>query len=231
MRMRRKKNLEQRIAEHSGQLLGYLIDYAKCSARNICFIREPLDFREIFGNDHPVHLEIGCGKGGFAASIAATHPEINFVALEKCKNVIVSGLEREDSPKNLRYIIGLAEFLETGFGKGSVSEIYLNFSCPYPKTSYASKRLTHSRFLKIYREILTDEGIIRQKTDSPDFFRFSLKSFSENGYEIAAMTENLHADNALLSGNVSTEYEKNFVAAGKRIYYAAAKKKKFFSGT
>ena len=167
MRMRRMKNLDSCIDGFGEYFIK--VDYGN---QNSSIIEEKdihyFDFKEIFGNENNVQLEIGCGKGQFAEEIARQNPDINFIAIEQNVNVLVTAMERtrDSGLKNLRYIMGMAEYLEKVFPKGSVDRIYLNFSCPFPKNTYAKHRLTHPRFLAIYKNILKDDGVIEQKTDN-----------------------------------------------------------------
>lgn len=225
MRMRRKRNLEERVAACSEVNLGWLQDYAsQMRGENEM---EEFDALKIFGNDNPVHLEIGCGKGKFIQELAQKNPDINYVAVEQTINVLVSAMERtrDSGIKNLRYFAGKAEYLEKTFTKGSIDRIYLNFSCPYPKESYAKHRLTHEIFLDIYKNILKDGGIIKQKTDNTRLFEFSIESFSKNGWMLQNVTFDLH--NSKVEGNIMTEYEQRFTAQGLPIYYLEAVNKKW----
>lgn len=216
MRMRRKKYLDERLADCGSVNLGWLVDYvAEMRGEQQ---QRTLDVKEIFGNENPVHLEVGCGKGGFAVQIAKQNPDINYIAVEMARNVIVSAMElaiKENLP-NLKFLMGKAEYLEKFFPENSVDRIYLNFSCPYPKETYKKHRLTHSGFLAIYKRILVENGEIHQKTDNMKLFEFSIESFSECGYKLKNVSLDLH--NSGFEGNIVTEYEKRFSEAGFPIY-------------
>lgn len=216
MRMRRKSRLDERITECGEHLL---------ITEGCDFYKKPeqekydiIDLKKVFGNDNPVMLEIGCGKGGFAFKIAEKYPEINFIAVEKISNVIIEACEKADreKPKNLRFMNVAAENLLYYLGEHSISVIFLNFSCPYPKYTYRNRRLTYFRYLDIYKKLLIQGGEIRLKTDNRGFFEFSLQSLSENGFILKNITLDLHAGD--LTDNIETEYEKMFVAEGKPIY-------------
>lgn len=216
MRMRRKSRLDERITECGEHLL---------ITEGCDFYKKPeqekydiIDLKQVFGNDNPVMLEIGCGKGGFAFKIAEKYPEINFIAVEKISNVIIEACEKADreKPKNLRFMNVAAENLLYYLGEHSISRIFLNFSCPYPKYTYRNRRLTYFRYLDIYKKLLIKDGEIRLKTDNRGFFEFSLQSLSENGFILKNITLDLHAGD--LTDNIETEYEKMFVAEGKPIY-------------
>lgn len=216
MRMRRKKHLDERLDDCGSVNLGWLIDYAAEKRGEVQ--QRTLNVREIFGNDNPVHLEVGCGKGGFIVQAAQQNPDINYIAVEMARNVIVSAMElaMKMNLPNLKFLMGKAEYLEKFFPESSVERIYLNFSCPYPKETYKKHRLTHSGFLEIYKKILIPNGEIHQKTDNMKLFEFSIESFSSCGFMLKNVSLDLH--NSGFEGNIITEYEKRFSDAGFPIY-------------
>lgn len=223
MRMRKKKNLGTRLESCEQFLVATDLeerDYNKAIEE-----KELIDYREIFGNDNPVHLEIGCGKGQFIMEKAKANPDINFIAVEKVKNVIVLAMEkiRNEGITNVRFMAIGAEYLPRYIAPESIELIYLNFSCPYPKKRYARHRLTHSYFLDIYRSLLKDKGEIHQKTDNMHFFEFSIEQFSQSDYLIKNVSLDLH--NSDFEGNIVTEYEKRFSDLGQPIYRLEAVKK------
>ncbi len=220
MRMRKKRNLESRVEACKEVNLGWLQDYAsELKGENI---PEKITAEKVFGNSNPIHLEIGCGKGQFAEEIAKRNPNINYIAVEQNVNVLVTAMERTKASgtPNLKYLMGMAEYLEKMFDEGSVQCIYLNFSCPFPKNAYAKHRLTHKRFLDIYKKILAPDGVIYQKTDNSPFFEFSLNSYCENDFKLRNITFDLH--NSKIEGNIITEYEAKFSSQGFPIYYVEA---------
>ena len=223
MRMRKKKHLDERLEACAPVCLGWIPDGVH-TERNFA---GTLNASEVFGNDNPLHLEIGCGKGKFANTIAKREPDINFIAVEQTANVVVSAMEQTLAGElpNLRYLCGKAEYLPKVVPPGSVERIYLNFSCPFPKAKYAKHRLTHKRFLDIYKELLTDGGVIVLKTDNAAFYEFSLNSLADNGFRLCNMTLDLH--NSAVTGNIITEYESRFLAQGLPIYYLNAVYKKY----
>lgn len=175
-------------------------------------------WREAFGNDHPVYVEIGMGKGRFLMDMARLYPEINFIGIEKYSSVLlraVQKLEEEELP-NVRLIRMDAEDLENVFAQGELDRIYLNFSDPWPKDRHAKRRLTSDRFLAVYDKILQPDGIIEFKTDNQDLFRYSLESIPEAGWQVTSHTFDLHHSD-MAEGNVMTEYETKFSAEGKPI--------------
>lgn len=220
--MHKKSHLEERIAACAD-----IVTVADLSEKNMKIsaeIPEILPLESIFGNSNPVHLEIGCGKGKFVCETAKLNTGINFVAVEKISNVLIEALERvkAENLHNVYFLNCAAEVLQRYFKEGAISRIYLNFSNPLPKEGYKKQRLTHPRFLNIYRTLLRDGGEIIQKTDDRAFYLFSLESFREAGYKIAYTCENLAANP--VEGDVETEHEKLFKERGKPIYRVVAVK-------
>lgn len=221
MRMRKKKNLEARLEEVKEYIL-----HTECEEKDFekDVEKSLFDYEEVFGNSNPVRLEIGCGKGQFICEMAKRNPDVNFIAVEKIKNVIVAACEKakEEGLSNVKFIAGCAEYLPRFIPENSVELIYLNFSCPFPKAKYARHRLTHRFFLEIYRKLLTEKGEIHQKTDNMHFFEFSLEEYSAAKYTIKNLSLDLH--NSGFEGNIVTEYEKRFSDLGQPIYRVEAYK-------
>ena len=215
MRMRRKSNLEERLAACGDRIIYLDREVLDFSVKDD---RDMLDIGAIFGNDRPLELEIGCGKGQFIRELAKRQPEVNFLAVEVSSNVIVEAAETviADGLDNVYFMRGNARYLDCFIPAGTVRRIYLNFSCPYPKNTYANHRLTHGEFLTIYKRLLTEGGEIHQKTDNMHFFEFSLEQFSENGLGLKNISLDLHSSG--FEGNIVTEYEKRFSDMGMPIY-------------
>ncbi len=209
--MRKKKHGPERIAACADYLIA---DPTALS-----------DPAAIFGADRPLHLEIGCGKGNFAIGMATENPAWNFIAMEKIADVACVALEKakasaaERPQNNLRVLIGDAEHLAEWFPAGSVDRIYLNFSDPWPKKGYAKRRLTHRRFLALYRQILAAGGELYLKTDNEGLFDFSLEEFEAEGLAIEFVSRDFHKTPEA-AGNIMTEYEANFSSQGMPIYCA-----------
>lgn len=176
------------------------------------------DLESVFGNNNPIYLEIGCGKGGFVSQLAKKCPNINFIAVEKTKNVIISAMEtiRNLKLENVRFMNIDAYNLKYVLKNNSIERIYLNFSCPYPKKTYANNRLTNPKFLAIYKQLMTENAEIHQKTDSKLLFDYSVEQFRENGFALKNVTEDLH--NSDFKDNIVTEYESYFASQGKPIF-------------
>lgn len=177
-------------------------------------------WHEVFGNDHPVHIEIGMGKGRFMMELAAANPDINYVGIEKYSTVLLRAVQKMDAQElpNLRLIRMEAEELCEVFDRGEVAKIYLNFSDPWPKDRHAKRRLPSRQFLARYDEILAADGRIEFKTDNAALFDFALEELAPAGWKPEAVTRDLHHDGNMLAGNIMTEYEEKFSAMGNPIY-------------
>ena len=216
MRMRKKKNLEERLQAVAEFL--FEINTEDRNFETAIKEKEYIDLEKWFGKKQPVFLEIGCGKGKFACEFAKQHPELNVLAVEKSANVIVAACEtaKEMGLCNLKFMKGSAEYLEKYLRPNSISRIFLNFSCPFPKAAYASHRLTHNKFLNIYKKLLQQGAEIHQKTDNMHFFEFSIEQFTISGYKLKNISLDLH--NSSFEGNIETEYEHRFASLGQPIY-------------
>ena len=181
-------------------------------------------FNKLFGNDNPIHIEIGMGKGKFIIENAQKYPNINFIGIEKYDSVLVRAvqkLENLDLP-NLRLIRCDANYINDIFDK-EITTIYLNFSDPWPKARHERRRLTSINFLEKYDSIFESNKTIIQKTDNRNLFEFSIKSFTDYGYNIDLISLNLHEDTYI--DNIETEYEEKFVSRGSIIYKVEVSKK------
>lgn len=177
------------------------------------------DWKEIFGNENPIHVEVGTGKGQFVIGMAKANPDVNYIGIEHFDSVIVSALEKvieADKPSNLRLIRGNGANLEELFKEGELDRLFLNFSDPWPKTRHAKRRLTHGTFLKRYENVLKKDGEIHFKTDNRKLFEYSLVSMAEYGMILKDVSLDLHAE--MPEDNIMTEYEEKFSAKGQPIY-------------
>ncbi len=215
MRMRKKKHLEERLEKCNNIIMLHSED---SNFQTAIEKKEFIDTQALFGNDNPVVLEIGCGKGNFACELAKRNPDINVLALEKIANVLVIACEKamKDDINNVKFIHSGAEYLEKYIKPKSIERIYLNFSCPYPKRAYENHRLTNIRFLKSYDVLLKEGAEIHQKTDNMHFFEYSIEQFSEYGFKLKNISLDLH--NSDFEGNIETEYEHKFASQGMPIY-------------
>ena len=206
MRMRKKKHGAERIAACSELLI-----------ENISELKD--GFADVFPQNGPIHIEIGCGKGNFACGMAKKYPDVNFIALERVADVCCIALEKakaatdERAKDNLRFMISDAKELAENIPPHSVDCIYLNFSDPWPKSGHAKRRLTHRGFIEMYKTLLTKDGILKFKTDNVGLFDFSLEEFEAMGMTVIFSTRDLHSETIAVD-NVMTEYEKNFSEKG-----------------
>lgn len=216
MRMRRKRNLDGRLAAVSD----YIIERTVLEKNMLVAVEQKdyIDFRKVFGNSNSVELEIGCGKGLFIITLARLNPNINYLAVEMMSNVVVEACEKaaKEGLKNVRFMIIRAECLESYVPDNSISKIYLNFSTPLPQKGYEKQRLTHGKFLQIYKKLLVAGGEIYQKTDSASLFEFSLVQYSSAGFLLKDIRlDLLHSD---VKDNIMTEYEIKFARMDMPIY-------------
>lgn len=177
-------------------------------------------WNEVFGNDNPIRIEVGMGKGRFIYELAALNPDVNYVGIEKFSSVLLRAIQKqEEAPcTNLRFIRMEAENIIDVFDKDEVDRIYLNFSDPWPKDRHAKRRLTSRVFLDRYDSFLKKDGVIEFKTDNHDLFMFSLDEVNETKWILDAVTYDLHSDAKMNEGNIMTEYEQRFSEMGNPIY-------------
>ncbi len=179
----------------------------------------PGTWKMIFGNENPIHIEIGMGKGKFIHTMAKLHPEINYVGIEKYSSVLLRALqkmEQEELP-NLKFLRMDAEDITKVFGPEEVDKIYLNFSDPWPKDRHAKRRLPSREFLARYNVILKQGARLEFKTDNRPLFDFAVEELEPAGWKADVITYDLHSDEALMEGNVMTEYEEKFSSMGNPI--------------
>ena len=176
-------------------------------------------WHERFGNDRPVHLEIGTGKGRFLMDLAALHPEINYVGIEKYSSVLLrlADKQKERELPNVLLIRGEAENITQYFAPGEIGRLYLNFSDPWPKDRHAHRRLPSRQFLARYAQILSEDAQIEFKTDNRALFDFALEEVKESPFVLTACTFDLHNDPVMNEGNILTEYEERFSGKGNAI--------------
>ncbi|MHB8846425.1 MAG: tRNA (guanosine(46)-N7)-methyltransferase TrmB [Nitrospirota bacterium] len=207
MRLRKIKNIEERIAEHRQ-----------------CLIADPRDrkgkWRQVFRNGNEIYAELGCGRGQFILALAEQNPARNYIAVEGRSSVMLRALEKAAKAKldNIVFINEYIHDVHEYFDKAELAGIYLNFSDPWPKGSHAPRRLTHGRFLDGYRRILKEGSCIEFKTDNDTLFAFAKREFEKSGMPLLRITEDLHCTD-YAAKDVTTEYEDKFKAQGKKINY------------
>jgi len=192
---------------------------------SLYLVKNPCDYKgrwkELFGNNNPIYIEIGMGKGKFIIDNAKNYPNINFIGIEKYDSVIAKGLQKiPEGLNNLLMVRWDALNINDIFSK-EVDRIYLNFSDPWPKKRHHLRRLSSRVFLEKYEDIFKDKKIIEMRTDNRDLFQYSLVSFSEFGYTLEEVSLDLHTDNM---PEITTEYEDKFSKDGMPIYYVMCNK-------
>ncbi len=218
MRQRKLKNLDERLNAFSHLIIE---DPAENKGR----------WKQVFGSDDPIWLEIGCGKGQFITGHAKAHPERNYIAVEGHESVVLRALEKADQlradqadggqkagPDNLCFILEYVKDIRDFFDDGELEGIYLNFSDPWPKDRHAKRRLTYGKRLRQYVQILKPGGVIVFKTDNEGLFEFTLQQIQSEGMEILEMSRDLH-HSPYNEENITTEYEDKFALTGKNINY------------
>lgn len=177
-------------------------------------------WREVFGNDNPIHIEVGMGKGRFLMDMATLNPDINYIGIEMYSSVLLRAVQKmEENPlDNLRFIRMDAREIEEVFEEYEVGKIYLNFSDPWPKDRHAKRRLPSRQFLARFDKILKKDGNLEFKTDNKELFDFAVEEVEPAGWKMDAVTYDLHHDDKMNQGNVMTEYEEKFSSKGNPIY-------------
>ena len=192
-------------------------------------ILKPFDYKGIwagvFGNSNPIHLELGVGRGGHFYKRALNNKNINYVGIELKDEVLISGLMNltDGGLTNGRLIPLNIMNMEGIFEKGEIKRIYINFCNPWPKLRHQKRRLTHTKFLSLYNDILAKDGEIWFKTDDKPLFEDSLLYFTESGFELIYKTYDLQ--NSDFNDNIVTEYEEKFMELGYKIMFLKAKLK------
>ncbi len=183
-------------------------------------------WRAFFGNDNPIHVELGMGKGIFISRMSARYPDINFIGVDRYDELVRRASEKargvwqeehESAPSNLALVRYNIEHLEEMFEESEIDRIFLNFSDPWPKARHTRRRLTHPRFLEKYKTALNDNGEIHLKTDSVSLFEYSLNVFADEELRMRNISLNLHAEGPH-PDHVMTEYEAKFAAQGMPIH-------------
>ncbi|MCK0471275.1 tRNA (guanosine(46)-N7)-methyltransferase TrmB [Halalkalibacter sp. APA_J-10(15)] len=179
-------------------------------------------WQELFGNSHPIYIEVGTGKGQFLTGMAQQYPNVNFIGIEKYETVLLTALERAKALKlpNLKFLNEDAIDLLQFFEKDDLSRVYINFTDPWPKNRHEKRRLTYKDYLELYEQLLKSDGEIHFKTDNQGLFEYSLESFSRFGLIVKNVSLNLHKSQ--FEGNIMTEYEEKFSKKGMRIYRCEA---------
>ena len=210
MRLKKVKNADVLIKKSA-----YLVEDAEKNKGN---------WAKVFGNNNPIEIEIGMGKGRFLTELARQNPNINYIGMERYDSVLVRALEKREQTEelsNLFYLCEDAKNVTEIFGTGEIARIYLNFSDPWPKDRHAKRRLTSTEFFARYDQILAKEGVVMFKTDNRILFDFSLEQVPKAGWNLKDVTFDLH-HSEYAEGNIMTEYEEKFSSLGNPIFRLVA---------
>ncbi|HFG0150887.1 TPA: tRNA (guanosine(46)-N7)-methyltransferase TrmB [Streptococcus pyogenes] len=209
MRVRKRKGAEEHLANNPHYVI---LNPEDAKGR----------WHDVFGNDRPIHIEVGSGKGGFITGMALKNPDINYIGIDIQLSVLSYALDKvlASGVPNVKLLRVDGSSLTNYFEDGEVDMMYLNFSDPWPKTKHEKRRLTYKDFLDTYKRILPEHGEIHFKTDNRGLFEYSLASFSQYGMTLRQIWLDLHASN--YEGNVMTEYEEKFSNKGQVIYRVEA---------
>ncbi|HEP1953878.1 TPA: tRNA (guanosine(46)-N7)-methyltransferase TrmB [Streptococcus pyogenes] len=209
MRVRKRKGAEEHLANNPHYVI---LNPEDAKGR----------WHDVFGNDRPIHIEVGSGKGGFITGMALKNPDINYIGIDIQLSVLSYALDKvlASEVPNVKLLRVDGSSLTNYFEEGEVDMMYLNFSDPWPKTKHEKRRLTYKDFLDTYKRILPEHGEIHFKTDNRGLFEYSLASFSQYGMTLRQIWLDLHASN--YEGNVMTEYEEKFSNKGQVIYRVEA---------
>ena len=185
-------------------------------------------WHEFFGNQNPVRIEVGMGKGKFIMELAEKNPDVNYIGIERYSSVLLRGLQKRSQLElsNIYFMRIDALELADVFDAGEVDRIYLNFSDPWPKARHARRRLTSPEFFARYDKVLAQDGQVEFKTDNRDLFDFSIESLGESEtWGISECTYDLHHDEIMNVGNIMTEYEEKFSSMDHPICKLIAKRR------
>lgn len=207
MRQRRAKNMEERM-----ERLGcFMVENPQQQKGN---------WRSLFGNENPLYLEIGCGKGQFILEHSKARPQCNFIAIEGQESVILRALEKaeKEAIENVKFLCLFVHDIGDLFQVSELDGIYLNFSDPWPKKRHAKRRLTHGTYLTAYKQVLKPDGFVEFKTDNDALYQFTLEEIQRMRMPLKEQTRDLHHSD-YFSQCITTEYEDKFSGMGKNINY------------
>jgi tRNA (guanine-N7-)-methyltransferase len=175
-----------------------------------------------FKKEQPLVLELACGRGEYTVDLALKFPEKNFIGIDIKGARIWRGAKTgmEQNIANMAFLRIQIEHIIDYFGKAEVDEIWITFPDPQPQISRETKRLTHLRFLEMYRHILKPSGLVHLKTDNDDFYAFTLSQLAEHKFPIKRQTQSVYDEQWLDEVlSIQTTYEKKYRSVGKAINY------------
>lgn len=182
----------------------------------------PGNWSKQFGNQHPITLELACGKGEYTVGLSALYPNRNFIGVDLKGNRLYIGAKKclADNRKNAAFLRSHIDKIAQYFAPGEVEAIWITFPDPQLRRSRAKKRLTHPRFLRLYQQFLVPGGLIHLKTDSPVLYGFTRMVIDLYDLELVSSTDNLYAQENLSEElKIKTHYESLDIAGSSRIHY------------
>ena len=177
--------------------------------------------KELFKNENPIVLELGCGKGEYTVGLANSLPENNFIGIDIKGARMWRGAKtaNEQNLPNVAFLRTRIEFINSFFSEDEVDEIWITFPDPYPGGRNSNKRLTSPWFLNNYRQFLKNKALIHLKTDNKELYNFTFDVLKNNDLEIIFSTRDLHSEKTDKILSIRTHYEKIFMDAGQKINY------------
>jgi len=177
--------------------------------------------QELFKNEYPIVLELGCGKGEYTVGLAKTFHHNNFIGIDIKGARMWRGAKtaNEQNLPNVAFLRTRIEFINSFFSEDEVDEIWITFPDPHPGVGNSNKRLTSPWFLNSYRLFLKDKGLIHLKTDNTELYEFTKKVLGYNNLETTSSTSDLYSEKSDNILSIKTHYEKIFLAAGMKINY------------
>ena len=212
MRRRKVKGADERLLSYKDYVLRENIESLKGN------------WHSKFGNNNPIHVEFGTGRGKFITTLAKQNPHINYIAFEIKEEVLLKAVEKgaEANLSNILFAWADVKNILEYFDENELSRVYVNFCDPWPKKRWAKRRLTHTNFLNMYRTVLNNDGEIHFKTDNERLFEFSLNEIASNDWQLKNISLDLANSDF---ENVTTEYEDKFMSYGMKIFRCEAKKR------
>jgi tRNA (guanine-N7-)-methyltransferase len=180
------------------------------------------EWARYFGNDHPLTLELACGKGEYAVGLARLHPDGNYIGLDVKGNRIWRGAKTalDEHLHNVAFVRTQIDKIADYFAKDEVDHIWITFPDPQLRLSRMKKRLTHPKFLRMYQSFLKAGGTVNLKTDSPDLYQFTKTVIALYNLELLQDVDHVHAlPEVPAELQIKTHYEGLDIAGSQRIHY------------
>lgn len=185
---------------------------------------KPATWPKYFGNKRPLVLEIGAGTADLSVELARTRPQDNFIAIDVKADRLYTGAKtaQEQDIPNIAFMRAHMDQVSEAIAPGTAQEIWITFPDPFPRNRSAKHRLTHSNFLRQYRNLLTKSGVVHFKTDNRELFLWSLEQFVADNWRFTSLAFDLHPSNLPANYKITTNYERRFMAEGLPINFVSA---------